>query len=203
MRLSLAEVAETVPEELVVTYDYTNPAFAVPDFDEAMSHKYPTYPATAFSVDAPIVEVDIETGMVEILRYYSLHDCGTVLNPAIVDGQVEGAIAHGIGAALLEEFAYDESAHPRSLTLFEYLLPSVWNVPTIHIEHQETPSPFTPMGVKGAGEGGVISASSTIPASINAALEPLGVQIDRLPATPDRIRKKIQASSTAPEDDVR
>lgn len=192
--LSLAAIAETRPEDVTVTYDYTNPAFAKPEFDEAMRQKYPTYPATAFSVDAPIVEVDIETGLVDILRYYSLHDCGTLLNPAIVDGQVEGAIAHGIGAALLEEFAYDDAGYPRSVTFFEYLLPSVWNVPEIHLEHQETPSPFTPRGVKGAGEGGVISASATIPASINAALEPLGVEIDRLPATPDRIRSLIRES---------
>lgn len=191
-RLSLADLAETVDSDHLATYDYLNPALDNDEFDEALIKQYPSYPATAYSVDAPIVEVDVDAGTVEILKYYSLHDCGTVLNPEIVEGQVEGAIAHGIGGALLEEFAYDDSGQPMAVTMFDYLLPSIENVPEIVLEHRETPSPFTVTGAKGAGEGGVISASAVIPTSINAALDPLGVTVDSIPITPDKLRQRLR-----------
>ncbi|SFR64386.1 xanthine dehydrogenase family protein molybdopterin-binding subunit [Halogeometricum limi] len=191
--LSLADLAEFVDDDgHTATYGYENPAFDLPEFDDALVDKLPTYPGTAYCADAPIVEVDVNTGHVDILRYYSLHDCGTVLNPDIVQGQVEGAIAHGIGGALLEEFAYDDSGQPLAVTMFDYLLPSITNVPEMVVEHRETPSPFTVTGAKGAGEGGTISASAVIPTSINAALEPLGVTVDTVPVTPDRLRAKLR-----------
>jgi carbon-monoxide dehydrogenase large subunit len=152
----------------------------------------PSYPATAYTADAPIVEVDASTGEVEVLKYYSVHDCGTVLNPQIVNGQVEGAVAHGVGAALLEEFGYDEDGQPLAVTMFDYLLPSIKDVPRMELEHRETPSPFTTTGAKGAGEGGTIAASAMIPAAINDALEPLGVTIDSVPVTPEHIREQIR-----------
>lgn len=190
-RLHLVELA-TSDHDTRVEYDYVNPALENPIFDGALVSKHPTYPATAYSADAPIVEVDANTGAVTVLKYVSLHDCGTVLNPAIVEGQVQGAIAHGLGAALLEEFAYDESANPLATTLFDYRLPSIGTVPEMELHHEETPSPFTARGVKGAGEGGTIAASATVPASINAALAPLGVTVSEVPATPDRIRRAIR-----------
>ena len=199
-RIALTDVASSLGTAFSVEANYENPALDDPAFDAALEAKLPTYPATAFSVDAPIVEVDIETGEVDILTYYSLHDCGTVLNPSIVDGQVQGAIAHGIGAALLEEFEYDEHGQPQSVTLFEYLLPSIDVVPSMELHHQETPSPVTPRGVKGAGEGGVIAAAATIPASINAALEPLGVRVDTVPIRPDRLRNLIRREGDGDQD---
>lgn len=192
-QLSLSDLPSTDgDDDHFASYDYVNPALQLQEFDEALIEQLPSYPATAYCADAPIVEVDVETGAVDVLKYYSLHDCGTVLNPAIVEGQVEGAIAHGIGAALLEEFAYDESGQPQAITMFDYLLPSIENVPEIELEHRETPSPFTASGAKGAGEGGVISASAVIPASINAALDPLDVTVDSVPVTPDRLRAKLR-----------
>jgi carbon-monoxide dehydrogenase large subunit len=186
------EVADLAGEETAVVYEYHNPATVHEEFDEALAGKFPTYPATAYSADAPVVEVDAETGEVEVLKYYSLHDCGTVMHPDIVEGQVQGAIAHGIGAALLEEFGYDESGQPQAVTMFDYRLPSIENVPEMELEHRETPSPFTERGVKGAGEGGTIAASATIPSSVNAALEPLGVTVDEVPVTPDRVRRALR-----------
>lgn len=190
--ISLAELSTDVGESIRAEAEYANPALSIEDFDEAFEQKLPSYPATAYTADAPIVEVDASTGEVEVLKYYSVHDCGTVLNPQIVNGQVEGAVAHGVGAALLEEFGYDEDGQPLAVTMFDYLLPSIKDVPRMELEHRETPSPFTTTGAKGAGEGGTIAASAMIPAAINDALEPLGVTIDSVPVTPEHIREQIR-----------
>jgi len=138
------------------------------------------------------VEVDATTGEVEILKLYSLRDCGTQLNPMIVEGQAHGGLAQGIGAALQEEFGYDESGQPQAITLFDYRLPSIENVPEMELDHSETPSPFTETGAKGTGEGGMIDAPASIACSINDALEPLGVKADQIPFTPNRVRERIR-----------
>jgi carbon-monoxide dehydrogenase large subunit len=172
---------------------YDHPAVQHTAFDEALRRKLPVYPTAALAANAPIVEVDVRTGEVEILRFYTLRDCGTVLNPMIVDGQSTGGLAQGIGAALLEEFAYSETGQPLSTTLFDYRLPSIENVPEIVIEHSETPSPFTASGAKGTGEGGMIDGPAAIACAINDALEPLGVVADQLPFTPDRVRERVRS----------
>ena len=173
-------------------YDYQHPATEIEDFDEAFARKLPVYPTAAFAANAPVVEVDVETGEVEILKLYSLRDCGTQLNPVIVEGQAHGGLAQGIGAALLEEFSYDENGQPQAVTLFDYLLPSTKNIPEMEIAHTETPSPFTATGAKGTGEGGMIDGPASIAASINRALEPFDVVVDEIPATPNRIRKQLR-----------
>ncbi|TYL36982.1 carbon monoxide dehydrogenase [Natronococcus pandeyae] len=177
-----------------VSYNYDHPATELEEFDEALAQKLPVYPTAAFGANAPIVEVDVETGEVEILTFYTVRDCGTMLNPMIVDGQAHGGIAQGVGAALLEEFGYEENGQPQAITLFDYLLPSIENVPKIEMEHTETPSPFTETGAKGVGEGGMIDAPASIATSINDALEPLGLEApaDRIPVAPDHLRKKIR-----------
>lgn len=194
-KLSLSELVTEGNDPLTAEAEYANPAFSMEEFDEAFVRKLPCYPATSYTADAPIVEVNAKTGEVDILKYYSLHDCGTILNPQIVNGQVEGAIAHGVGAALMEEFAYDEEGQPLAITMFDYLIPTINEIPSMELEHRETPSPFTTTGAKGAGEGGTIAASATIPLSINKALEPLGVTVDSTPVTPNRIRQRIRESS--------
>jgi carbon-monoxide dehydrogenase large subunit len=170
------------------SYDYEHPATNLEDFDDALAGKYPVYPTAAFAANAPIVEVDAATGEVDILKFYSLRDCGTMLNPTIVEGQAHGGLAQGVGAALMEEFGYDDSGQPQSVTLFDYLLPSIKDVPDFEIEHQETPSPFTATGAKGTGEGGMIDGPASVASSINAALESLDVVVDEVPATPNRVR---------------
>jgi carbon-monoxide dehydrogenase large subunit len=194
--LSLADLAaidEDYEESLTAAeYAYDHPASDVEAFDEAFTQKYPVYPTAAFAADAPIVEVDVETGAVEILKFYSLRDCGTQLNPTIVEGQAMGGLAQGIGAALLEEFSYDDSGQPQAITLFDYLLPSVTNVPEMELLHTETPSPFTATGAKGTGEGGMIDGPASIAVAINRALAPFDIVVDEIPATPHRLRRKLR-----------
>jgi len=133
------------------------------------------------------VEVDIETGAVKILRYTVAHDCGRVINPMIVDGQVVGGVAHGVGNALYEQLAFDDNAQPLTTNFGEYLLPMATDVPRVDLVHLETPSPLNPLGVKGAGEGGTISAIGAIISAVENALEPFGVTIAEAPITPQRI----------------
>ncbi len=195
-RLSLEALAELDAGRQVrltsVSYDYDHPALDEDAFEPAFTGKYPVYPTAAFAANAPIVEVDEQTGEVEILKFYSVRDCGTQLNPTIVEGQAHGGIAQGVGAALLEEFGYDDSGQPEAVTFFDYLLPSTKNVPEMALYHQETPSPFTASGAKGTGEGGMIDAPASISASINDALSELGVVSDRIPNAPNRLRERIR-----------
>jgi carbon-monoxide dehydrogenase large subunit len=133
------------------------------------------------------VEVDPATGAVTLLRYTVGHDSGNIINPLIVDGQVQGGVAHGIGNALFEHMHYDASAQPQSTTFMDYLIPTAPEVPGARIEHIETPNPLNPLGVKGAGEGGTIPAPAAIVAAIEDALAPFGVRFCEAPLTPARI----------------
>jgi len=133
------------------------------------------------------VEVDVMTGGVTLLNYTVAHDSGTIINPLIVDGQVQGGVAHGIGNALFESMRYDDNAQPLTTTFADYLLPTAPDVPGCAIEHIETPNPLNPLGVKGAGEGGTIPAPATIIAAVEDALSPFGVRFLDMPLTPERV----------------
>ncbi|MFQ5683271.1 MAG: xanthine dehydrogenase family protein molybdopterin-binding subunit [Candidatus Binatia bacterium] len=143
---------------------------------------------------ATIVEVDLDTGKIAILKYAIVHDCGKVLNPVIVEGLVQGATTHGIGATLYEEFCYDEQGQLLTTTFVDYLKPTSVEIPNFDIDHLETPSPFTPMGMKGVGEGGAIPAPAALVNAVEDALEPLGVTFKELPLTPERVWNSIQRS---------
>src|SRR5215212_4352925 len=139
-----------------------------------------------------VVEVDTETGMVTIPKYVAVDDCGPVINPAIVDGQLHGGIAQGIGQALYEEAVYDEDGNLVTGTMVDYLIPSAPEVPNMILDRTETPSPTNPMGVKGIGESGTIAAS---PAVVNAVIDALsheGVTHIDMPASPMRVRQTLQ-----------
>ena len=138
-----------------------------------------------------VVEVDVETGIVHLLRLISVEDCGTMLNPLVVDGQVAGAIAQGVGAALYEECIYDDTGQLLTGTLMDYLYPTTMQVPDIEIEHIQTPSPRTEGGIKGLGEGGTIAAPAAVVNAIADALVPFGVAIDRTPVTPSYLLEQI------------
>ncbi|MEM4353163.1 MAG: xanthine dehydrogenase family protein molybdopterin-binding subunit [Candidatus Caldarchaeum sp.] len=138
----------------------------------------------ASSVHIAVVEVDVETGVVKILRYVIVHDCGNMINPKIVEGMVEGATVHGIGATLMEEFVYTKDGQNISTTFSEYLKPSTLEAPKIEIHHQVTPSPFTPLGTKPVGEGGAIPSMAAIANAVEDALSPLNVRANKLPLTP-------------------
>jgi carbon-monoxide dehydrogenase large subunit len=140
------------------------------------------------------VEVDPETGHVRLLRYVVVHDCGRMISPMMVEGQVHGAVAHGIGATLYEWMRYDESGQPQTVTFADYMLPTSDVVPPIEIHHMESPTPLNPLGVKGAAESGTIGAPAAIVSAIEDALKPYGVQVNDLPATPERLLKLIQSA---------
>ena len=134
------------------------------------------------------VEVDIETGHVTILRYIVMHDCGHVINPMVVEGQIVGGVVHGIGNAFLERMVYDENAQPLSTNFAEYLLPVASDAPpNIAVHHMTTPSPLNPLGMKGAGEGGTIASIAALIGAVENALGPFDVHIAEAPIMPQRL----------------
>ena len=139
-----------------------------------------------------IVEVDVETGHVKIERFVVAEDAGRIINPMIADGQVHGGIAQGIGNALLEEIIYDDNGGILTATLSDYLPPTAHEIPMIELHHIETPSPNSITKAKGLGEGGCIGAPAAVLNAINDALSPFGVEIDEIPATPQRIRTALR-----------
>jgi CO/xanthine dehydrogenase Mo-binding subunit len=151
-----------------------------------------SYLTAAHAVHIVQVEIDRETGMVEIQRYCLVDDCGTRLNPATVEGQTDGSVAQGIGAALLEEYAYDEDAQPLTTTFMEYLMPTINEMPLLEKDEVVTPSPFTPLGAKGCGEGAIHTTPAAVMCAINDALVPLGTLAREVPAAPSRIWKLIK-----------
>ena len=144
-----------------------------------------------------IVAVDVETGFVRIERFLVAEDAGRIINPMIADGQVHGGVAQGIGNALLEEIVYDESGGILTANLADYMPPTAHEMPPIELHHLETPSTQSITKAKGLGEGGSIGAPAAVVNAINDALAPFSVQIDEMPATPQRIRAALRASSSA------
>jgi carbon-monoxide dehydrogenase large subunit len=136
-------------------------------------------------------EVDVLTGRVQLLRYIVSEDCGPMINPSVVEGQIAGGVAQGIGGVLYEQLEYDDDGNPLATTLMDYLLPTATDVPLIEYGHIETPSPG-PGGFKGVGEGGAIGAPPAVVNAVNDALAPFGVTMTRLPLTPSRIVDLIQ-----------
>jgi carbon-monoxide dehydrogenase large subunit len=138
------------------------------------------------------VEVDIDTGRTTITRYLVAEDAGRIINPMIADGLVHGGVAQGIGNALYEEIVYDENGAPLTATLADYLAPTAHEIPSIELHHRETPSTQSITKAKGLGEGGGIGAPAAVVNAINDALSPFGVEIDEIPATPQRIRALLR-----------
>jgi carbon-monoxide dehydrogenase large subunit len=150
----------------------------------------------ASAVHVALVEVDIETGMVRLLRYVVAHDCGQLINPMIVDGQISGGVAQGIGGGLYEELVYDASGQFLSGSFMDYLIPTSVEMPPIDMIHLEYPSPRNPLGVKGVGEGGAISPPAAIANAVEDALRPFGVCIRETPLTPERVLQLITRGHT-------
>lgn len=138
------------------------------------------------------LEIDPDTGQVTIGGYWIADDCGTRLNPATVDGMIQGGVAQGIGAALLEEYVYDESGQPLVTSFQDYLLPTIHDVPATEKAALVTPSPFTPLGAKGAGESAIHTTPAAVLCAINDALAPLGVRACEIPATPQRLWRLLR-----------
>ena len=182
--MSLKEVAELW---------YRKPELLPPDVDPGgldvtVGYKPKVDTGTfSYACHAAVVAVDIELGDVEILDYLVVEDGGTLINPMIVDGQIYGGVAQGIGTALYEEVPYDSAGQPLASTLADYLLPGATEVPPVRVIHMETPSPNTEFGVKGIGEGGAIGPPAAIGNAVNDALRSLGVEVSEVPITPHRL----------------
>ena len=173
---------------------FAKPGVASPDFEATAYHHVPTV-TYASAVHVAQVEVDVATGGVTLLRYIVAHDCGRVINPTIVEGQVHGGVAQGVGGALFEEMVYDEAGQLLTGSLMDYAVPKAEDLPLIETVHLEFPSPRNPLGVKGLGEGGAISPPATIANAIEDALAPFGVRITETPVTPARIVALLQRHS--------
>jgi carbon-monoxide dehydrogenase large subunit len=166
------------------------------DFNLDATHRHQA-PGIAFAnaTHIAVVEVDPRTGKVSIVRYGVVHDCGRVVNPVIVDGQVHGGVAQGLGGTLLEEFVYNEDGQPLTVTFMDYLLPTASDMPFIETDHLETPTPLNPYGMKGAGEGGAVGSPGAIVNAIADALSPLGVTLtDDGPYSPAKVLGLIHAT---------
>ena len=155
----------------------------------------PTNFTFPFGVHIAVVEIDAETGFVELQRYIAVDDCGTQINPLIVDGQIHGGIVQGIAQALWEEARYDESGSLRTASLTDYLVPSAAEAPHMELDSTVTPSPTTAMGVKGIGEAGTIGSTPAVMNAVIDALSPLGIRDIAMPASPERVWTAITEAS--------
>ena len=165
----------------------TQPLFALSDFTASG----PTFP---FGTHIAVVEVDSETGKVELRRIIACDDAGTILNPLLVDGQVHGGLAQGISQALFEEVRYDEDGNPLSTTLLDYLMPSAAEFPMFERIEMETPSPINPLGAKGIGESGTIGSTPAVQNAVVDAVSHLGIHHIDMPLTPERVWKAINGN---------
>ena len=167
---------------------------------EATVYYSPRRSTHSNGVHVAVVLVDDETGRVEIQKYAVAHDCGKVINPMLVDGQIHGGVAHGIGNALYEEVIYDETGQVLNASYMDYYLPGAMDVPRMDVAHIETPTPLNPLGCKGAGEGGTIPAPAAVALAIEDALSDLKVKVDRIPVSPEKLYETIaQAKARACE----
>ena len=166
---------------------YKNPMAKLPsrdDFNVQITHSN--------SVHVAAVEVDVETGEVTFLKYVIVHDCGKQLNPGIVEGMTVGSTVHGIGAALLEEFVYDENGQPLSASFMDYMKPLAGGLPRIELAHMESPCPYTLLGTKAVGEGGAIGSVAAVANAVEDALSPFQVKVVSLPITPQKVVKAVK-----------
>ena len=155
---------------MVETYFWEPPNFAFP-----------------FGAHIVVTEIDRETGDIEIKRYVAVDDCGKIINPLIVAGQVHGGVVQGLGQALWEQAVYDDNGQLVTGEFMDYAMPKASMIPWIEADHTETPSPVNPLGVKGVGEAGTIGCSPAVVNSVVDALSPLGVRHIDMPMTPEKI----------------
>ncbi|MFQ3595575.1 MAG: xanthine dehydrogenase family protein molybdopterin-binding subunit, partial [Sphingomonadaceae bacterium] len=201
-RLSFAEVAYaaytraydvaaciTPPLEAQATFKPPNIRHA-PDADGRIN-PYPSYSNAAY---AAVVEVDCETGVVKLLAFSAAHDCGRVINPLLVEGQACGAIAFGVGGAIMEDIRFDAGGRQLTRSFMDYVMPRAQDMPAIAMVHHDSPNPDTYMGLKGAGEAGVGGSAAAVVNAVNNALAPLGAAIHELPLSPARVWAAIDAA---------
>ncbi len=147
-----------------------------------------------------VVEISPSTGAIRLARYVVVEDCGVMINPMIVDGQVAGGVAQGIGAALFEELCFDEAGQPTSGSFIDYLVPTAADLPDFEVHHLCTPTSRTPTGAKGMGEGGTIGAPAAVLNAVNDALAQVGAVVERIPVRPADVLAAIAAAREGPGD---
>ena len=182
--VSLAEVARL--GNFGRGFGFSLPAEVKPGL-ETSAYFAPAQAGYSSSIHACVLDVDPDTGVVEIVRYVVGHDCGKLLNPLIVEGQILGGVAHGLSNALYEEAVFDEAGQPLASSYLDYVLPSAREMPRVRVFHVESPSPLNPLGVKGAGEAGTLPVTAAVAAAVEDALRPFGVRINSVPLNPSRI----------------
>ena len=148
--------------------------------------------ATASGAQAMIVEIDPDTMQIEIKKFLAVHDCGEVINPLILDGQVHGGIAQGIGNAFYEELVFDDNGQILNASFMDYLLPTSLDVPHMDIDHQVTPSPLNPLGIKGAGEAGAIPVGPLFAQAFEDAFSDIGLEIRDIPLNPHKLWEMVE-----------
>jgi CO/xanthine dehydrogenase Mo-binding subunit len=158
---------------------------------EARGYYAPPHATFASGCHAAIVEIDLATGDLKFLRYVVQHDCGTMVNPSVVEGQIRGGVAQGIGGSFYERIVYDDDGQPLTASFMDFLMPTAAEIPEIEIAHLETPSPLNPLGIKGVGEAGAIPVPALVAEAIDDALAPLGLRIREMPLNPPRLRELI------------
>ena len=161
---------------------------------EARGYYAPPHATFASGCHAAVVEVDVETGTVRFLQYVVQHDCGRIVNPTIVEGQIHGGVAQGIGGALYEKLCFDAAGQPLTQTFMQFHIPKATEIPSIDVVHLETLSPLNPLGVKGVGEAGAIPVPALVAEAVEDALAPFGVRVREMPLSPERIRELIRAT---------
>jgi carbon-monoxide dehydrogenase large subunit len=163
----------------------------------ACAFHYPGTVAWAFGVHAVALEVDVETGALRFLKYVAAHDCGRPINPMIVEGQIHGGVAQGVGTAMGEELIYDEAGQLLTGTFMDYPMPRAEDMPPLEIHHLDFPSPINELGIKGVGESGVVSPAAAIGNAVEDALWDRGVRVTRVPLPPARVFELLRAGSAA------
>jgi carbon-monoxide dehydrogenase large subunit len=183
--MTLAEVsaAAYIPENLP---DGMEPGLDETSFFDPENFVFP------FGAHACVVDVDVETGKVKVVRYVAVDDCGPAINPMLIEGQIHGGVVHGLGQALYERIHYDENGQLVTGTFVDYALPTAAEIPSFETDRTETPSPTNTLGVKGVGEAGTIAASPAVTNAVIDALRPLGVTYVDLPLSPMRVWNAIQ-----------
>jgi len=163
---------------------------------EAVAYFDPPNLVWPFGAHVAVVEVDAETGNVNLQKYIAVDDCGNIINPMIVEGQIQGGVVQSIGQALYEEVEYTDDGSLRGATMIDYLIPTANEIPNLITDNTVTPSPTNELGVKGIGEAGTIAATASVINAVCDALQPLGIKHVDMPAAPDRIWKMMQEAKS-------
>lgn len=186
------ELPEGMEPGIHASYTYNFPVSKAPDDKDRVDSSV-TY---GFIADLACVEIDPQTGQVEIKKYITVHDCGSILNPMLVEGQIYGSFVHGLGGAFYEEMVYDDSGQYLTGSFIDYMCPTAVESPELDIGHIESPSPFTVLGSKGCGESCTMSVPACLANAVADALKPLGATVNRLPLKPNDIWQLIQDAKT-------